>query len=235
MSVMAKEAATLFLEALGRAQGALEDMRRAYDCMMVQTHASEHVYLSFRTAVEECAQVGDIIHVEHETFGTLQFRVVEVLQETIGKRPLVIWTDRPITRRAYDEPSEKWPFGCGAWETSSLRKWLNGSFFYNFSEADKVCIQRRVVTGATDPDWFWLLHPAHVGLAAPDGARKRFAWFQTPERRILKEADGGAVWWWLRGPVRRGRCFARFANGFGNLDCHNPCSNNSVTAACIIY
>lgn len=27
MSVMAKEAATLFLEALGRAQGALEDMR----------------------------------------------------------------------------------------------------------------------------------------------------------------------------------------------------------------
>lgn len=112
MSVMAKEAATLFLEALGRAQGALEDMRRAYDCMMVQTHASEHVYLSFRTAVEECAQVGDIIHVEHETFGTLQFRVVEVLQETIGKRPLVIWTDRPITRRAYDEPSEKWPFGC---------------------------------------------------------------------------------------------------------------------------
>lgn len=52
---MAKEAATLFLEALGRAQGALEDMRRAYDCMMVQTHASEHVYLSFRTAVEECA------------------------------------------------------------------------------------------------------------------------------------------------------------------------------------
>ena len=71
-------------------------MRRAYDCMMVQTHASEHVYLSFRTAVEERAQVGDIIHVEHETFGTLQFRVVEVLQETIGKRPLVIWTDRPL-------------------------------------------------------------------------------------------------------------------------------------------
>ena len=232
---MAKEAATLFLEALGRAQGALEDMRRAYDCMMVQTHASEHVYLSFRTAVEECAQVGDIIHVEHETFGTLQFRVVEVLQETIGKRPLVIWTDRPITRCAYDEPSEKWPFGCGAWETSGLRKWLNGSFFYNFSEADKVCIQRRVVTGATDPDWFWLLHPAHVGLAAPDGARKRFAWFQTPERRILKDADGAAVWWWLRGPNAWNAYYARTVGAGGELNSSNACDGNSVAAACIIY
>ena len=44
---MAKEAATLFLEALGRAQGALEDMRRAYDCMK----RSENVrWLSGQTA-----------------------------------------------------------------------------------------------------------------------------------------------------------------------------------------
>lgn len=230
---MAKEAATLFLEALGRAQGALEDMRRAYDCMMVQTHASEHVYLSFRTAVEERAQVGDIIHVEHETFGTLQFRVVEVLQETIGKRPLVIWTDRPITRRAYDEPSEEWPFGCGVWETSSLRKWLNGSFFDNFSEADKARVQRHV-TGADCQDWFWLLHPAHVGLTAPDGDRKRFAWFQTPERRILKDADGAAVWWWLRGPIAWSAYSARGVSTGGELGSNGAYRGGSVAAACII-
>ena len=231
---MAKEAATLFLEALGRAQGALEDMRRAYDCMMVQTHASEHVYLSFRTAVEECAQVGNIIHVEHETFGTLQFRVVEVLQETIGKRPLVIWTDRPITCRPYDNASEKWPFGCGAWETSSLRKWLNGSFFDNFSEADKACIQRHA-TGADCQDWFWLLHPAHVGLTAPDGDRKRFAWFQTPERRILKDADGAAVWWWLRGPFAWNANNARIVTTGGELNRGYAYYGNSVAAACVIY
>ena len=234
MSIMAKEAATLFLEALGRAQGALEDMRRAYDCMMAQTHASEHVYLSFRTAVEERAQVGGIIHVEHETFGTLQFRVVEVLQETNGKRPLVIWTDRPITRRAYDEPSEKWPFGCGVWETSSLRKWLNGSFFDNFSEADKARVQRHV-TGADCQDWFWLLHPAHVGLTAPDGDRKRFAWFQTPERRILKDADGAAVWWWLRGPYAWDASTARNVGTGGELGYYNACNGGSVAAACVIY
>lgn len=231
---MAKEAATLFLEALGRAQGALEDMRRAYDCMMAQTHASEHVYLNFRTAVEECAQVGDIIHVEHETFGTLQFRVVEVLQETNGKHPLVIWTDRPITRRAYDEPSEKWPFGCGAWETSSLRKWLNGSFFDNFSEADKARVQRHV-TDADCQDWFWLLHPAHVGLTAPDGDRKRFAWFQTPERRILKDADGAAVWWWLRGPIAWYASSARIVNAGGELNSNCAYDGFSVAAACVIY
>lgn len=230
---MAKEAATLFLEALGRAQGALEDMRRAYDCMMAQTHTSEHVYLSFRTAVEERAQVGDIIHVEHETFGTLQFRVVEVLQETNGKRPLVIWTDRPITRRAYDEPSEKWPFGCGVWETSSLRKWLNGSFFDNFSEADKARVQRHV-TGADCQDWFWLLHPAHVGLTAPDGYRKRFAWFQTPERRILKDADGAVVWWWLRGPYAWSADRARSVITGGELGYNNAYNGLSVAAACII-
>ena len=233
MSIMAKEAATLFLEALGRAQGALEDMRRAYDCMMAQTHTSEHVYLSFRTAVEERAQVGDIIHVEHETFGTLQFRVVEVLQETNGKRPLVIWTDRPITRRAYDEPSEKWPFGCGVWETSSLRKWLNGSFFDNFSEADKARVQRHV-TGADCQEWFWLLHPAHVGLTAPDGDRKRFAWFQTPERRSLKDADGAAGWWWLRGPNAWSANNARGVDTGGELSNSYACGGGSVAAACII-
>ena len=231
---MAKEAATLFLEALGRAQGALEDMRRAYDCMMAQTHASEHVYLSFRAAVEERAQVGDIIHVEHETFGTLQFRVVEVLQEADGKRPLVIWTDRPITRRAYDKPSEKWPFGCGAWKTSSLRKWLNGSFFDNFSEADKARVQRHV-TDADCQDWFWLLHPAHVGLTAPDGDRKRFAWFQTPERRILKDADGAAVWWWLRGPYAWTAHTARLVNTGGELYSSYAYNGASVAAACVIY
>ena len=234
MSIMAKEAATLFLEALGRAQGALEDMRRAYDCMMAQTHASEHVYLSFRTAVEERAQVGDIIHVEHETFGTLQFRVVEVLQEADGKRPLVIWTDRPIAFRPYDNPSEKWIYGCGTWETSSLRKWLNGSFFDNFSEADKACVQRHV-TGANCQDWFWLLHPAQVGLTAPDGDRKRFAWFQTPERRILKDADGAAVWWWLRGPYAWSANDARYVNTGGELGYNNACNGNSVVAACVIY
>ena len=160
-------------------------------------------------------EVGDII-----PFGAYSWRVLEIQD---GKALLL--SDKVIERRAYHEPGR-----AVTWETCTLRQYLNGEFYDSFSAAEKALIAETRLTNDDNPwygtsggnattDRIFLLSLEEVVKYFGDSGdlknRKGWYWEGEPvlndgqgfiindqynSAREAVDADGAALWWWLRSP-----------------------------------
>jgi hypothetical protein len=152
--------------------------------------------------------VGDTYH-----FGPYDWRVLDVQN---GKALLI--TKDIVEERAYY--NEEWV--SVTWETCTLRKYLNGTFYESFSEADRA---RIVLKRNENPDNTWgrtqgkpfgtpggnptddhifLLSVAEIlkyfpGLKLHKDSDGDEWWYEADERLVARFNNSG-FWWWLRSP-----------------------------------
>jgi len=120
-------------------------------------------------------------------FGDHSWQVLE----TAGDRAFLVSKNIVGTGSFHKEHSDV------AWESCSLRKWLNGKFLKSFSPADRARIVKTRIRNTNSPkfntsgngytdDFVFLLSYDEVA---------RF--FKTNEERVATY-NGAVYWWWLR-------------------------------------
>lgn len=114
------------------------------------------------------------------------------------------------------------------WETSSLRKWLNGTFLDNaFSEAERAMIMNAPVDAAKNPEYnsdpgnstsdqVFLLSITQANKHFSSGSRACQATAYCYEQGAYT-TEKGLCWWWLRSPGADSRLAAAVQNG-GSVD-----------------
>ena len=154
-------------------------------------------------ASAEQMKVGDTI-----SFGKYQWRVLDIQD---GKA--LILSDTVIVNKAYHaEPKEI------TWEKCTLRQYLNGEFYNSFSTEGKARILETTIPnndnpwygtsgGAATKDRIFLLSIEEVVKYFGDSGQlknqPKDAYSindQYNSARIAKDANGNALWWWLRSP-----------------------------------
>lgn len=161
-------------------------------------------------------------------FGTYEWRVLDMEDSAA-----LIITEDIVELRAYHNKS-----GDITWADCELRKYLNGEFFNNFTEKDKIKIIPTAVVNCDNP-WFgtiggddtidkiFLLSIEEVvckyfgdsseNLRIPNGKYKY--WFtrkDTNNFRRISAYLGHVWWWWLRSPGRK-QVKAAYVHGDGNI------------------
>jgi hypothetical protein len=168
-------------------------------------------------------QVGDKI-----VFGSYEWRVLE-----IQSNAALIITEYIIEQRPYHNCS-----GDVTWAGCSLRKYLNGEFYDNFTAKDKSRIIPVLNKNLDNPwydakggedtkDYIYLLNIEetvckYFGDSSKNlknrSAKQRY-WFQRKDENNIKRRstfDGYVWWWWLRSPGRDNRR-AVYIHGDGNI------------------
>lgn len=78
----------------------------------------------------EIVSVGDLIEVDHATFGKINFQVVDIDDDYRydGKQHSVTFmADRVLFRGSFDHHDVAYPNGRNRWSVSNIREWLNSS------------------------------------------------------------------------------------------------------------
>ena len=160
----------------------------------------------------EIIQIGDIIQ-----FGGYDWRALDVQD---GKA--LVLSEYVLEARAYNDVRSE-----VTWESSSLRRWLNGEFYNNFSPDDRSRIVETLVTNA-DNNWFrfnggndttdmvFVLSIDEVTQYFGDSGQLRNRPSENTLRiddqynseRIARYTTGSASWWWLRSPGGDNDCAA---------------------------
>ncbi len=168
-------------------------------------------------------QTGDKI-----AFGKYQWRVLATRHDAA-----LIIADSILALHAYHNQS-----GDVTWAECELRKYLNGEFLSEFSEADRSRILPTTVKNCDNP-WFdtsggddtvdrvFLLSieeavcmyfgDSSENLHLPNGKYKY--WFTRKDANNAKRTStylGHAWWWWLRSPGRK-QVKAAYVHGDGNI------------------
>jgi len=152
-------------------------------------------------------EIGEIIQ-----FGGYDWRVLDV--DAQG-RALII-TENVIGQRAYHNT-----WTSVTWESSDIRRYLNGEFYNSFSELDRARIRETTVVNNNNP-WFgtpggndttdriFLLSLEEVVRYFGDSGQlgnqnhNNNEWWgfrdQYSEYRIARDASGNPRWWWLCSP-----------------------------------
>lgn len=160
-------------------------------------------------------KTGDII-----TFGGYEWRVLD-----IKSTAALIITEDIVEKRPYHDV-----YKDTTWADCGLRKYLNGEFYEQFSEADKSRIIM-VTNKNLDNPWFgtsggddtqdrlFLLDIEDVvcryfgdsGDHLRNRSKKQNYWFQRKDENNSKRISkfmGYDYWWWLRSPGRINRAAA---------------------------
>ncbi len=168
-------------------------------------------------------QVGDKI-----AFDKYDWRVLDIQHDTA-----LILTEHIVESRPYHNRS-----GDVTWADCELRKYLNGTFFSAFSEANQSRIMAVTNENPDNPwygakggedteDYIFLLDLEeavckYFGDSSKNlenrSAKQRY-WFQKKDENNEKRRstfDGYVWWWWLRSPGRDNRR-AVYIHGDGNI------------------
>ena len=168
-------------------------------------------------------QVGDKI-----VFDRYEWRVLDIKNDAA-----LIITEYIIEQRPYHNRS-----GDVTWADCSLRKYLNGEFYDQFSASDKARIAPVLNKNPDNPwyganggedtqDYIFLLNIEetvckYFGDSSKNlknrSAKQRY-WFQKKDENNSKRRssfDGYIWWWWLRSPGRDNRR-AVYIHGDGNI------------------
>ncbi len=161
-------------------------------------------------------------------FGAYQWRILDI-KDNIA----LIITENMIEQQPYNNYA-----GDVTWTDCSLRKYLNGEFYNNFTEAEQSRIIP-VVNKNNDNQWYgsrggedtedyiFLLSIEeavckYFGNSSKNlenrSAKQRY-WFQKKDENNDKRKstfDGYGWWWWLRSPGRDNRR-AVYIHGDGNI------------------
>jgi len=134
-------------------------------------------------------------------FGDIDWRVL--VSEQDGRALLI--SGEILNKRAYYDifADGSYPHGKN-WEQSSIRKYLNGEFLEQFSQAekDRIVLTKNITDDTDETD-------DHVFLLSIDEARKMF---KGNADRIAKYKEKDS-WWWLR---CKGRDIRRVASVFSD-------------------
>jgi len=163
------------------------------------------------------------------SFGRYEWRVLDVRDDAA----LVI-TDRIIDQRPYHDA-----YTDTTWAECSLRTYLNGEFYGQFTDADKQRILP-VVNKNPDNQWYgtkggadtrdrvFLLSIEEVvcryfgdsSAKLYNPGKKQRYWFERKDenngKRVAKLLGAGIWWWWLRSPGRV-NVKAVYIHGDGNI------------------
>jgi len=153
---------------------------------------------------KKSALVGDIVQ-----FGWCDWRVLDV----DGDHALIL-AGKATENRSYHAGG-----GAVTWETSSMRRFLNGEFYNSFSQADQARIRKSTIVniksqlygtsgGKGTTDKIFLLSIEEVVKYFGDSGqlnnmRKSKTWWISDiynATRTVKTAEGVAWRWWLRSP-----------------------------------
>ena len=117
-----------------------------------------------------------------------------------------------ISRFALDCQRYNSNFADGTWETSSLRKWLNGTFISNaFSSDEQNMIQTTTVTADKNPSYNTSPGNNTTDKVFLLSITEVYKYFSSNSARQCKGTDycyaqgaykgnNGNCWWWLRSP-----------------------------------
>lgn len=136
------------------------------------------------------------------------------LAEEDGK--YLILCDTIVELRAYHDVLED-----ATWETCTLRKYLNTDFYNQFSQEEKSAICAATVLNEANP--LYGLSGGnetndYVFLLSLDEAEK---YLNGTDLIIGKDAEGNAIYWWLRSPGEAGDVPSGISTT-GQIDYHGP-------------
>ncbi|MDR2559318.1 MAG: leucine-rich repeat domain-containing protein [Oscillospiraceae bacterium] len=145
------------------------------------------------TMANNTINAGSLIH-----FGGVFWRVLEVQDG----RALII-TEDVTERKPYHADG-----GEITWEHSTVRQYLNGEFYNSFSSSEQGRIVETTIINSNNPT-----HGTAGGNNTTDNIfllsiDEAQTYFTDNASRIAINANGEAIWWWLRSPSTDGDCAA---------------------------
>ena len=173
-------------------------------CVAFLLSDSLEAYASVPGGYDKTTKVGDTV-----SFGEYQWRVLDIQN---GKA--LILSDTVIVGKAYHEEQKDI-----TWEGCTLRQYLNDEFYDSFSAEEKARIAETTVSNNNNPwygtnggnatkDRIFILSVEEVVQYFGDSGQLRnrpsnnvpFINDQYNSERIVKDANGTALFWWLRSP-----------------------------------
>lgn len=208
---------------------------------------------SLLDSVELNLEVGDRVRTRHETFGEIYWVIIGVgidAQPIGAKRPTVTLHMANVLDDMYlpfDTPSKKYCWGHNAWDTCSLREWLNGHFLSGFPEADREAMIRVEKTtyrnddeggkAYTTQDKLFLLSASELGFTGDNIKNEGVAYpfYKNPKNRKKTDSPSGdKSRYWMRSPYPWYTSTAHTVCSDGALNYYNAHIGCGVAAACVI-
>lgn len=139
--------------------------------------------------------------------------VVETRPEKAGEGCVVV-AQRTVTHyMPFSIPDKLHPFGWNNYEKSAAREYLRTDFGKRFTAEDlRHVVPRALPQTNGESDYFWLLDKDEV-----DGD-SAFEWYQDAENRQMKDTDGDACSWFLRGAYPSHANDVRYVYAVGALN-----------------
>lgn len=155
--------------------------------------------------------------------------VVETRPEKAGEGCVIV-AQRTVTHyMPFSIPDKQHPFGCNNYEKSAARKYLRTEFCKRFTEEDwRRIVPRALPQTNGGSDYLWLLDKEEVG---GDSA---FEWYQDAGNRKMKDTDGDACTWFLRGANPSYASYVRYVGTDGALSSYYARDAVGLVAAWVI-
>lgn len=135
--------------------------------------------------------------------------------------------------RPFARPDKEHPWGWNNYEASQIRKELNGEVLADLFGDE----QDHLAYWHPGMGKLFLLSEEEAGFKQTEAT---FAWFrgkresELDRRRMLKDRDGDAAYWWLRSPSPSYAYCVRLVTSDGSLYSHVAYGGHSAAAACVI-
>ena len=100
----------------------------------------------------------------------------------------LLFSEKVLEERAFDEPSGVHGFSSNVWETSSIRHWMNSSFLQDsFMPYEQAMIIKTTLTDVNTSDKIFLLSESEITTYIPEPRDRRkplLYWLRSPNNRL---------------------------------------------------
>lgn len=200
-------------------------------------------------SVPQNVRLGDTVTTQHAAFGSIVWDIIDIDPE--AGTATVYMRNPPPWWRSFDESKKGYPFGCGVWAQSDIRKWLRTEFLNGFAEEDRETIQpvKKKTYNLSGKHYdetietLFLPSVSELGFKV-DGdsvrdegpAYKLFAAGDSNETLQKVATDGDYCAYWLRSPYSSYVSLVCYVNPSGFLLIGHACScyERGLSAACVI-
>lgn len=195
-------------------------------------------------------QVGDVIVSSHTEAGQIAWVVIGKDMDHDPEQPnrhtlTLQMRDVPLGFYRFDPSQPGEPWGRNEWESSSIRRWLNGDFLGGFTAEERAAmigvdkLTYNTSSGKVERthDKLFLLSCTEVGFAPGEYIKEEgtaYPYFTGDESRRKVDSDGDARSWWLRSPVPGSAHSVRYVYTDGALSGSSADLGTGAAAACVI-
>ena len=195
-------------------------------------------------------QVGDVIVSSHTEAGQIAWVVIGKDMDHDPEQPnrhtlTLQMRDVLLGFYRFDPSQPGAPWGRNEWESSSIRRWLNGDFLGGFTAEERAAmigvdkLTYNTSSGKVERthDKLFLLSCTEVGFTPGEYIQEEgaaYPYFTGDESRRKVDSDGDARYWWLRSPNPGNANHVRNVNPDGALNNYDAYYGYGAAAACVI-